>query len=374
VTARPSVAVVSAYSPADFPGGAERAAWEEARLLAGERPVVFVSSSEPAGGDVQQVRIGGWLRRLHDPRRGAGSLPAKLLFHALLPFNPVTFVEALAVFRRVRPGVVHTHNLAGLSPSIWLAARLAGARVVHTHHDPSLICQRATMTRKDGSYCGERAVACLVCRTTRLVKLAQAPVVRRELFPGRWLRERLGRHGPIVRPCADGDVVPAPSEFTALFLGQLVPAKGIETLVRAAERANVRLVVAGWGPLAGLVRDSQAKFVGQVDEPARAQLLAEASVVVIPSIGPEAAPLVFFEALAAGVPAVLSDLAGLTELAEYGSAVLVPPGDVPALADALAELARRPERLAELRQAAVERREVASPERFRRELSAALEE
>src|SRR5262249_46971343 len=155
-----------AYAPHDFPGGAERVAWEEAELLSEERRVVFVSTSPSRGLD--EVRIGGWLRRLHDPRTGAPSAAGRLLFPAPLPFNPVVFAEALAAFRRLRPSVVHTHNLVGLSPSVWLAARLTGARVVHTHHDLSLLCQRATMTRRDGYPCGQRAAICVACRATRI--------------------------------------------------------------------------------------------------------------------------------------------------------------------------------------------------------------
>ena len=370
------VAVVSAYSAADFPGGAERLAWEEVRLLAPERPVVFVNTSAVAPAPFTQVRIGAWLRRLHDPRTGASSPFAKALFHGLLPFNPVAFIEALAVFRRLRPSVVHTHNLVGLSPSVWLAARLAGARVVHTHHDLSLLCQRATMTRKDGYPCGQRSAVCAVCRATRVVKRAQTPLLARELFPSRWLRARLGRSGEIVRPFAS---VPPPVEppdvFSVLFLGRLTPSKGVAVLLEAVSRAGVTLTVAGEGPLEPAVRAAQGvTFAGFADDQARARLLAQAGVVVIPSVGPEVAPLVFFEAFAAGVPAILSDVGGLSELAEFGSAILVPAGNAEALAEALRGLAADPAHRDRLRVAALARRDEVSAERFRDEVLRTLGE
>src|SRR5262249_35806896 len=148
----------------------------------------------------------------------------------------------------------------------WLAARLAGARVVHSHHDLSLLCQRATMTRRDGYPCEERTAICSACRATRVVKRAQTPRLAHELFPGRGLRARLGRSGEIVRPFASapaaGPTGP-PLGFTALYIGRLTPSKGVTVLLDAVARAGVALVVAGDGPLESAVRASQGvTFVG----------------------------------------------------------------------------------------------------------------
>ena len=57
----------------------------------------------------------------------------------------------------------------------------------------------------------------------------------------------------------------------------------------------------------------------------------------------EGLPVVLIEALAAGVPAVASDLSGIPELVETDvTGILVPPGDAEAIADALERLARDP--------------------------------
>src|SRR5262249_38093329 len=223
--------------------------------------------------------------------------------------------------------------------------------------------------RRDGYPCGQRTAICVACRATRIVKRAQTPMLARELFPSRWLRDRLGRSGDVVRPFAEVKA-PAPTRppagFTALYIGRLTPSKGVTVLLDAVARAGVALVVAGDGPLESAVRASQGvTFVGYADDERRAGLPAGAGGVVGPSGGPEGAPLVFFEAVAAGVPTILADIGGLTELAELGSSVLVPPGDAQALADALTALASDPARLGELRRAALAHREEISPERFR---------
>src|ERR671936_3030236 len=99
-------AVVSAYAPWEFGGGAERVAWSEARRLAEQHPVVFLHTGGPPphakpagarttadetrpGAPITTARLGGWLRRLHDPRTRARTAIGKVAFHALLPFNPI---------------------------------------------------------------------------------------------------------------------------------------------------------------------------------------------------------------------------------------------------------------------------------------------
>jgi len=95
--------------------------------------------------------------------------------------------------------------------------------------------------------------------------------------------------------------------------------------------------------LAGRVR-----FLGFVADPlARVR---DWSVAVSASIDPEAGPLTALEAMSVGVPFVATDHGGVTEL--LGDAgLLVPPGDVDALADAISRLLDDPELRARCRAA-----------------------
>jgi glycosyltransferase involved in cell wall biosynthesis len=141
---------------------------------------------------------------------------------------------------------------------------------------------------------------------------------------------------------------------SVLFLGRLVPIKGVRVLLDAMSLLDhpARLVVAGDGPerasleAAARARRLDAEFIGFVDAERRAALLAGAGVVVVPSIDlpggrTEGTPVVALEALAAGAPLVASDVGGLAETVG-GAAVLVPPGDPGALAGALARVLSRP--------------------------------
>ena len=80
----------------------------------------------------------------------------------------------------------------------------------------------------------------------------------------------------------------------------------------------------------------RVRFFGQRSDVAR--LLTAADVYCQPNTGLEGLPIVFGEALYAGLPIVTSRLGGFWELVDESCGVLVPPGDVTALAGALCRL------------------------------------
>jgi glycosyltransferase involved in cell wall biosynthesis len=384
--------VVSYWNPDDLLGGAEQIAWAEAELLSETRRVAFASASPPVeGAPFAQYRLGAWTRRLYQPLSTRRRNPLLLgLFHLLSLFNPVVLFEALRLFGRIRPDVVHTHNLVAISPAVWLAARLRGARVMHTHHDLWLLCELNTMTDLSaGRPCGEAQLTCVGCKSLRPAKRAQLASVSIEVFPSEWLRDRLNRSGAVVPSFSttyrSGTVEsPAPHEPTFVYVGALVPHK-LGVLLEAFELASaegdppMRLAVAGAGPLAEKVTrasevNPRVEYLGRVDPEERDRLLSGATAAVVPSTCPEASSLVFFEALAAGIPVIASDIGGITELQAYGNLLLVPPGDAPALASALRTLLTNPGEAQMLRAKARVHRDGASPQRFAADVSRLLDE
>jgi len=132
-----------------------------------------------------------------------------------------------------------------------------------------------------------------------------------------------------------------------IFVGRLVPYKGVDVLLRAlAAVPEATLVVVGEGPeetaLQTLAEDlgvrQRIELVGTLAETEIAELLQGARALVLPSVdASEAFGLVQLEAMAAGVPVVVTDLP--TGVPEVGvpdeTGLLVAPGDVEALAAAM---------------------------------------
>jgi glycosyltransferase involved in cell wall biosynthesis len=147
-------------------------------------------------------------------------------------------------------------------------------------------------------------------------------------------------------------VVPAPGAIG--YAGQLIPAKGVQTLIRAVGMLpDVRLRIAGQGlyeaelrALAASQAPSRVEFLGQID--AVEELFAGSAVVVIPSEWDEAFGFVAIEAMACGSAVVVSDAGALPEV--VGDAgVVFPRGDVARLAEVLGGLLADPKRLANCR-------------------------
>ncbi len=140
---------------------------------------------------------------------------------------------------------------------------------------------------------------------------------------------------------------------TICFLGRLRRYKGAQFAVRALPRVlesvpEARLVLAGDGPyrptLEGLARSlgvsERVRFLGSVSQPEKVAALNAAQVAVNPS-PKEGWGLTVIEANACGTPVVASRSPGLVESVRDGeTGILVPHGDVPALADGLIRLLR----------------------------------
>jgi glycosyltransferase involved in cell wall biosynthesis len=164
----------------------------------------------------------------------------------------------------------------------------------------------------------------------------------------------------------------AEDAFVVLAFGRLVEKKGFEHLVEASARTGgVEVVIAGEGDLrARLEQRARAlkapvRFVGALGREAMAAALAEADVVVVPSVVDRAGnvdglPNSLLESLAAGRAVVATRAGGIPDVvSDDVNGLLVPAGDEQALAQALRRLIREPqtrERLGrEARRRAVER-------------------
>ena len=139
--------------------------------------------------------------------------------------------------------------------------------------------------------------------------------------------------------------------FTCLFVGKLIPLHGIETVLAAAREApELAFRVIGSGQLEQLLQDRPAnvEWVHWVDYERLPEELHRAGCALgifgTSDKAQRVIPNKAFQALACGTPLVTADTPAARELlADTESALLVPPGDPQALAQALRRLAAEPE-------------------------------
>lgn len=141
-----------------------------------------------------------------------------------------------------------------------------------------------------------------------------------------WYRSRgVGRvHVTGVGPVLDPLPETGPDPATILFVGRKERYKGYHALRAAApivwrERPDARFVAIGqraWHDRGG-VRDDRWVELGVVDEPAKAQAYARATVLAMPS-DHETFGHTYLEAWAAGRPVIAGDIAPLREVVRDG--------------------------------------------------------
>lgn len=167
-----------------------------------------------------------------------------------------------------------------------------------------------------------------------------------------YARRLARRHGPQDGILYGGVVrtFPRREGSRVLFVGRLLPHKGADVLIEAADPDwAVDVVGSALDPryladLRQLARGKNVRFVHDADDAALEAAYREAAVVVVPSVSrdryggetqvAELLGLVAIEAASRGIPVVASNIASLPEIVVDGATgYLVPPGDRVAIRD-----------------------------------------
>ena len=149
------------------------------------------------------------------------------------------------------------------------------------------------------------------------------------------------------------------------FASRMEYGKGPLSLIEAFARVRARiggvsLRMAGDGPqraeaaaYAGVVAlNGDCSWVGTYAGAAqKSAFMRSIDVLMLPSLA-EGTPNCVIEAMAHGLPIIATSVGGIPETVSPEMAILVPPGDVVAMADAMVELASNPERRAAMGRAA----------------------
>ena len=134
-----------------------------------------------------------------------------------------------------------------------------------------------------------------------------------------------------------------------VFIGRHEERKGLHVLIDAMRMLEQRalrpaLHIVGDGPATRDLRAATAsmdwiRWRGRLNDVERDAAIETSHVLVAPSLGGESFGIVLAEAMAHGAAVVASDLPGYRNVATHHSdAILVPPGDAAALADALEQV------------------------------------
>ena len=220
--------------------------------------------------------------------------------------------------------VVHIHSIG---PALFgLIPRLAGKRLVVTVHALDWKRRKWGFLARLALRAGARAATLFPDATIAVSRAAQRHL--REAY----FKEPIYLPNGVTLPGNDGHG-PSPKAAPGqqpylLFLGRLVPEKRVDDLIAAFRSwdAEARLLIAGDaafsnGHVGALRRqaagDSRITFTGGVYGERKEALMAGAAALVNPS-ELEGHPIVVLEALAHGVPVIVSDIEEHREILEGG--------------------------------------------------------
>lgn len=277
----------------------------------------------------------------------------------------------------IRPQIAHAHNIYHhLSPSVLVELHRQEVPVVLTLHDLKLVCPAYKM-HTQGAICegcrggalrnvvkhrcikNSTAMSALVWLESTVHKALDLYMrtVTRFVVPSRFFLSKFAEWGVDTRRFAhvpnsiDVDALEATDEpgDAFVYLGRLVPEKGVATLVRAAAKARVPLRIIGTGPEEAALRQlaqelgGHVEFTGYLSGAKLRAAISSARAVVIPSEWYENAPLSVMEASALARPIIGADIGGIPELIRPGETGFVfESGSVEALAEVLESVQRLP--------------------------------
>ena len=238
-----------------------------------------------------------------------------------------------------RPDVVHIHKAypqLSVAPAVVAAAR--GVPIVQTAHDYEFI---SANPEDEGGGRIDRTSSRLPRRGFNT-----AGLVLRQRFHGsrvdRWIvassavqraYARRGIEAQVLRLFTAGRPGPPAPGFDQraglLFLGRLVPAKGVGDVIDVARRhPELTVTIAGAGELADEVGRNASvlpnlTFAGQLSSEELGPLIRESRALLIPSRWAEPGGLVALEAMIEGTPVVAYAGGGLSEYVDSGGGGLL---------------------------------------------------
>jgi glycosyltransferase involved in cell wall biosynthesis len=381
------ILICSSFFPPHYLGGAELAAYRQARMLKHLGHDVRVFSGRLAspfwrsrGVKVDQDEFYTTRVRLSAQDISGTSWDFR---------SPDIHREFCRVLDEFSPELVHVHNIVGLSLMMIDTCHTRHLPTVVTLHDYWGICFKNTLLKNNGRICQQGGLDCLGCREMLTGNLPLPTPVRnahmllslrkvtRFISPSRYLAEQYAANGiprekiSVLNYGIDVEsFTPRPHRHGPLalgFIGHLGKHKGLDVLLQALslmKEKAIQLLVVGTGEegehLNALSRElgleRHVTFHGHVDHQRMATIYQTIDVLIVPSIWPENSPVTITEAMATGIPIIASDIGGIGELVEDGvTGFLVPVRDSQTIAERIQRFLACPELKQEMGQRGLEK-------------------
>ena len=263
---------------------------------------------------------------------------AKALWHVQDIFGKKQLRRIQEILKKEQPDIVHTHNLMGVGFQLPKIIAEFGILHRHTVHDVQLVEPSGILPwnhKKDS----------LIQKWYSGVMRKLFSDTQEVIYPTMFMKQFYESRGFFKTARSHINTQPVHHKAQRivhsfqklLFVGSLVPHKGIGTLIQVWEglqdKAKRELHIVGDGVLKEQVhawakKDHRVTVYGRLDKERVHELYDEADVLLFLSRCIENRPNVIVEALEHGLPIIAADTGGVGELVNDSNGVLVAPGDV----------------------------------------------
>lgn len=266
-----------------------------------------------------------------------------------IPYIWNGFIQCLRLCLRDKPDVIHAHWPFPHALIALGACKLLKIPLVLNFHGAELL-----LIRKHGWV---RLVLHFILGQSRLV-FANSSFTAKRIQEIRSVPVELSPYGTTLSRSGSMAACPAGSPFRVLFVGRHIERKGLATLIRAAaslDPSEYQIRIVGKGDLTASLQEqarreapAQVVFTGPLSPQELEREYREAHAFVLPAVvdrkgDTEGLGVVLIEAAEYNLPLVASAVGGIPDVVDHNrTGLLVPPGNVEALALAITQLKAEP--------------------------------
>lgn len=273
----------------------------------------------------------------------------------LAPFNTIfnifSFFEIIYFIRINKIKIVHAHNIFyTASPSIFWAAKLAGAKTVITIHNYRLFCLSANFFRAKQTCfeCSDKksfksGLQKKCFKNSLLASFTLALSIRLSDFLGTW-KNKIDHYivlnefakQLLINKGIDSKKIVLKSNFLSaynlnqvnqirdnfyLFAGRITEEKGIRHLMNTFTMTSKPLTIAGNGDMVHIINNNLSKNIKYIGLQSKAQiqsLLLTCKALIFPSIWIESMPMTLIEAQTMGTIPIVAASINTNNMIEHG--------------------------------------------------------
>lgn len=326
-------------------GGADRVYFNTGALLSENgHEVTYFSTSNPDNLDCRYSEF--FVPYVENRNNGFGN---NVLNSANYLYNRAVLKNLTKLIEKYRPDIAHLHLIYGeLSGSVLHVLKKNRIPVVQTVHDYRMLCPANALLDSHDQICEKcRNRFYFQCSLKRCLEgnFYYSTILAVEAYTRKYFIDPLDyiNRFIFVSKFSESKHIEFNKRFSSksvhlynfsepqkiinishkegyyLFFGRLSKEKGLLTLLDVAENMNIKLRVAGTGPLESEVlrraeNNKNIQFAGYLSGESLNELIRGSDFIVVPSEWYENNPMTVIEAYANGIPVIGAKIGGIPEI------------------------------------------------------------